>query len=108
MCFTSLRRDRAVREPVVHALHQQAAEPPGRAQCVLERGYKVSVVIKNKRKEEFDSARVSTDARAGEDGVNAEQIFDGKVGDGFSGTVLPGKKITAQFDFDAPADAKKP
>ncbi|MEU4263372.1 DUF4190 domain-containing protein [Streptomyces argenteolus] len=71
------------------------------------RAYKVSVIIENKTKEKFDSALVSVDARAGEDGVNAEQIFDGKVGEGFNGTVLPGKKITVQFAFDAPADAKR-
>ncbi|MFD9500324.1 DUF4190 domain-containing protein [Streptomyces sp. NPDC060035] len=70
------------------------------------RAYKVSVIIENKTKEKFDSALVSVDARAGKDGVDAEQIFDGKVGEGFSGTVLPGKKITVQFAFDAPADAK--
>lgn len=48
----------------------------------------------------------SVDARAGADGVNAEQIFDGTVGEGFTGTVLPGKKVTVQYAFDAPADAK--
>lgn len=42
----------------------------------------------------------------GKDGVDAEQIFDNKVGTGFSGTVLPGKKVTVQFAFDTPADAK--
>ncbi|MEU9064735.1 DUF4352 domain-containing protein [Streptomyces sp. NPDC048430] len=68
--------------------------------------YTVSVVIENKGKEKFDATLVSVDARAGEDGVNAEQIFDGKVGEGFSGTVLPGKKITAKYAFDTPADAK--
>ncbi|MFI2783329.1 DUF4190 domain-containing protein [Streptomyces sp. ALB3] len=67
--------------------------------------YTVSVVIENKGKEKFDATLVSVDARAGEDGVNAEQIFDGKVGEGFTGTVLPGKKITAEYAFDAPADA---
>jgi hypothetical protein len=66
----------------------------------------VSVVIENKGKEKFDAALVSVEARAGADGVNAEQIFDGTVGEGFSGTVLPGKKITAKYAFDAPADAK--
>ncbi|MGW8889776.1 DUF4352 domain-containing protein [Streptomyces sp. NPDC055749] len=70
------------------------------------RAYKVSVVVENKTKEKFDATLVGVDARAGQDGVNAEQIFDGKVGAGFSGTVLPGKKITVQFAFDAPADAK--
>ncbi|MFF4247658.1 DUF4190 domain-containing protein [Streptomyces sp. NPDC001822] len=68
--------------------------------------YKVTVVLENKGKEKFDASLATVDARAGKDGVNAEQIFDGKVGKGFSGTVLPGKKITAQFAFDAPADAK--
>ncbi|MFH8760717.1 DUF4352 domain-containing protein [Streptomyces atroolivaceus] len=68
--------------------------------------YAVSVVIENKGKEKFDATLVAVDARAGEDGVNAEQIFDGKIGEGFTGTVLPGKKITAKYAFDAPADAK--
>jgi hypothetical protein len=67
--------------------------------------YTVSVVIENKGKEKFDATLVTVDARAGDDGVNAEQIFDGKVGESFTGTVLPGKKITAQYAFDAPADA---
>ncbi|MGW0781319.1 DUF4190 domain-containing protein [Streptomyces sp. NPDC002913] len=68
--------------------------------------YKVTVVIENKGKEKFDATLTTVDARAGEDGVNAEQIFDAKVGEGFSGTVLPGKKVTATYAFDAPADAK--
>ncbi|MEU1484298.1 DUF4352 domain-containing protein [Streptomyces sp. NPDC005752] len=68
--------------------------------------YTVSVVIENKGKEKFDAALVTVDARAGEGGVNAEQIFDGSVGEGFTGTILPGKKITAKYAFDAPADAK--
>ncbi|WP_250290866.1 DUF4352 domain-containing protein [Streptomyces atroolivaceus] len=68
--------------------------------------YTVSVVIENKGKEKFDATLVAVDARAGEDGVNAEQIFDGTIGEGFTGTVLPGKKITAKYAFDAPADAK--
>ncbi|WP_392753334.1 DUF4190 domain-containing protein [Streptomyces sp. LN590] len=70
------------------------------------KAYRIAVVIENAGKEKFDSALVNVEARAGKDGVDAEQIFDGKVGEGFSGTVLPGKKITVQFAFDAPADAK--
>ncbi|MFI9492878.1 DUF4352 domain-containing protein [Streptomyces halstedii] len=70
------------------------------------RAYKVSVVIENKTKKKYDSVLASVDARAGADGVNAEQIFDGTVGEGFTGTVLPGKKVTVQYAFDAPADAK--
>ncbi|WP_329229694.1 DUF4352 domain-containing protein [Streptomyces sp. NBC_00111] len=68
--------------------------------------YTVSVVIENKGKEKFDGALVTVDARAGEDGVDAEQIFDDKTGEGFTGTVLPGKKVTATYAFDTPADAE--
>ncbi|MEU5715498.1 DUF4190 domain-containing protein [Streptomyces sp. NPDC020403] len=67
--------------------------------------YLVSVVIENKGKEKFDATLVTLEARAGKGGVDAEQIFDGKVGEGFTGTVLPGRKITAEYAFDAPADA---
>ncbi|WP_413753453.1 DUF4352 domain-containing protein [Streptomyces sp. R-74717] len=70
------------------------------------KAYRVAVVIENAGKEKFDSALVNVTAHAGQDGVDADQIFDGKVGEGFSGTVLPGKKVTVQFAFDAPADAK--
>ncbi|MDF6020570.1 DUF4352 domain-containing protein [Streptomyces sp. JH34] len=69
------------------------------------KAYTVTVVIENKGKEKFDASLVSLEARAGEDGVDAEQIFDEKIGEGFAGTVLPGKKITAEYAFDAPADA---
>ncbi|MER6605115.1 DUF4190 domain-containing protein [Streptomyces sp. NPDC000927] len=71
------------------------------------KAYRVTVVIENAGKEKFDATLVDVAARAGEDGVEAEQIFDDKVGKGFSGTVLPGKKATVEFAFDAPADAKK-
>ncbi|MGW1841529.1 DUF4190 domain-containing protein [Streptomyces sp. NPDC001966] len=71
-----------------------------------QKAYRVAVVIENAGKEKFDAALVSVSARAGQDGVDAEQIFDNKVGTGFSGTVLPGKKVTVQFAFDTPADAK--
>ncbi|MEL5961126.1 DUF4190 domain-containing protein [Streptomyces sp. CLV115] len=71
-----------------------------------QKAYRVAVVIENAGKEKFDSALVGVSARAGQDGVDAEQIFDNKVGTGFSGTVLPGKKVTVQFAFDTPADAK--
>ncbi|MEU2022035.1 DUF4190 domain-containing protein [Streptomyces sp. NPDC016469] len=70
------------------------------------KAYRVPVVIENAGKEKFDSALVTVEARAGEDGVDAEQIFDDKVGEGFSGTILPGKKVTVLYAFDAPADVK--
>ncbi|MGW2477982.1 DUF4190 domain-containing protein [Streptomyces sp. NPDC001665] len=70
------------------------------------KAYQVAVVIENAGKEKFDSALVTVEGRAGKDGVDAEQIFDDKVGSGFTGTILPGKKVTALYAFDAPADAK--
>ncbi|MFF3291766.1 DUF4190 domain-containing protein [Streptomyces sp. NPDC003023] len=70
------------------------------------KSYQVTVTIENAGKEKFDTTLVTLDARAGKDGVTAEQIFDEKVGSGFEGTILPGKKATVTFAFDAPADAK--
>ncbi|MFI9627144.1 DUF4190 domain-containing protein [Streptomyces sp. NPDC052042] len=70
------------------------------------KSYRVSVVIENAGKEKFDTALVTLTARAGENGVEAEQIFDDEVGTGFSGTILPGKKVTVDFAFDAPAEAR--
>ncbi|MET9434785.1 DUF4352 domain-containing protein [Streptomyces sp. NPDC006551] len=70
------------------------------------KAYQVTVVIENGGKEKFDAALATLDARAGKDGVTAEQIYDAKVGTGFSGTILPGRKATVVFAFDAPADAK--
>ncbi|MGW2340323.1 DUF4190 domain-containing protein [Streptomyces sp. NPDC001661] len=68
--------------------------------------YKVTVTVTNDSKEKFDASLLTADARSGKDGVKSEQIFDENVGDGFSGTILPGKKATVVYGFDAPADAK--
>ncbi|GAA3372308.1 hypothetical protein GCM10020367_26690 [Streptomyces sannanensis] len=71
------------------------------------KAYTVTVTIDNAGKEKFDTAFVQVDARAGANGVKAEQIFDDKTGSGmFEGTVLPGKKATVEVSYDAPADAK--
>lgn len=70
------------------------------------KAYRVSVVIENAGKKKFDADLVTVSARAGENGVDAEQIFDDKVGGGFSGTILPGKKATVELAFDTPADAR--
>ncbi|WP_405937103.1 DUF4352 domain-containing protein [Streptomyces sp. NBC_00726] len=70
------------------------------------KAYQVAVVIENAGKEKFDSTLVTVEGRAGKDGVDAEQIFDDKVGTGFTGTILPGKKATVLYAFDAPVDAK--
>jgi hypothetical protein len=68
--------------------------------------YQVTVTIENGGKEKYDTSLVTVDARAGKDGVTAEQIFDGDTGGGFEGMILPGKKATVTVAFDAPADAK--
>ncbi|MFB6842712.1 DUF4190 domain-containing protein [Streptomyces sp. NPDC056361] len=68
--------------------------------------YQVTVVIENGGKEKFDTALVSLSATAGTDGVASEQIFDDKVGAGFEGTIMPGKKATITVAFDAPKAAK--
>ncbi|WP_306323629.1 MULTISPECIES: DUF4190 domain-containing protein [unclassified Streptomyces] len=68
--------------------------------------YKVTVTVTNDSKEKFDASLLTADARAGQEGSTAEQIFDENLGDGFSGTILPGKKATVVYGFDAPAAAK--
>ncbi|NEB73971.1 DUF4352 domain-containing protein [Streptomyces sp. SID14478] len=68
--------------------------------------YKVTVTVTNDSKKKFDSSLLTADARAGQDGVDAEQVFDEKVGTGFDGTILPGKKATVVYAFDTPADAE--
>ncbi|WP_030617419.1 DUF4190 domain-containing protein [Streptomyces sclerotialus] len=70
------------------------------------KAYKITVKVENKGKKSFDSTLTLVEARAGEDGKSAEQIFDGTVGEGFTGKILPGKTATVDFAFDAPADAK--
>ncbi|MCX3063877.1 DUF4190 domain-containing protein [Streptomyces beihaiensis] len=68
--------------------------------------YKVTITVTNNSKKRFDASMLTADARAGQDGVQAEQIFDDKVGSGFDGTILPGKKATVVYGFDTPAAAK--
>ncbi|MER5207812.1 DUF4190 domain-containing protein [Streptomyces sp. NPDC002825] len=70
------------------------------------KAYQVTVVIENKSKEKFDTSLVSLSATAGKNGVAAEEIYDDKVGAGFEGTIMPGKKATVTVAFDAPKDAK--
>ncbi|MFD5098551.1 DUF4190 domain-containing protein [Streptomyces albidochromogenes] len=70
------------------------------------KAYKVTVVIDNAGTKKFDAALVTAEARAGADGVKAEQIFDEKVGELFTGTLAPGKKATVVYAFDTPADAE--
>ncbi|MER7519021.1 DUF4352 domain-containing protein [Streptomyces sp. NPDC126499] len=70
------------------------------------KAYQVTITLENTGKKAFDAALALPEVRAGKDGVTAEQIIDDKVSAGFQGSVLPGKKATATFAFDAPADAR--
>ncbi|MFI5807489.1 DUF4352 domain-containing protein [Streptomyces sp. NPDC051561] len=71
------------------------------------KAYKVKVTIENTGGEKFDSALSQVDARSGAEGTAAEQIYDGETtGADFTGSILPGKKATAVYAFDAPAAAK--
>ncbi|MFJ8696351.1 DUF4190 domain-containing protein [Streptomyces roseolilacinus] len=69
------------------------------------KAYKFTVVVENGGKEKFDADMVVLEARAGKDGVTAEQVYDDGL-DGVTGTVAPGKKATGTYAFDVPADAK--
>ncbi|MER7398497.1 DUF4190 domain-containing protein [Streptomyces sp. NPDC000151] len=71
-----------------------------------KKAYKVTVQVQNKGKEKFDSTLTLVEARAGKDGKATEQIFDGTVGEGFNGKILPGKSASVEFAFDTPAAAK--
>lgn len=70
------------------------------------KAYKVTVTIENKGKKAFDTAGTLPGARAGKDGADAEMILGEKLDVAFDGSVLPGKKVTKTFAFDAPAAAK--
>ncbi|MFF4170928.1 DUF4190 domain-containing protein [Streptomyces sp. NPDC001744] len=70
------------------------------------KAYQVTVVIENGGKKKFDATLVTLNGRTGANGAAAEQIFDEKVGAGFQGTVLPGKKATLTVAFDTPKGAK--
>ncbi|WP_431984369.1 DUF4352 domain-containing protein [Streptomyces qinglanensis] len=69
--------------------------------------YKVRVTLENTGDAKIDTALVSVGAREGKDGETTAGIFDGEtVGNGFTGQLLPGKRATATFGFDAAPAAK--
>ncbi|MCP9987775.1 DUF4190 domain-containing protein [Streptomyces sudanensis] len=69
------------------------------------KAYQVTVVVENGSKQKFDTDMVLLEARAGTEGVTAEQVFDSGL-DGVTGSLAPGKKATGTYAFSAPADAK--
>ncbi|GLF99346.1 DUF4352 domain-containing protein [Streptomyces yaizuensis] len=70
------------------------------------KAYLVKVTVENTGAEKFDSALLMAQARAGAEGVTAEEIFDDTVGGGMTGTLMPGKKATVSYAFDTPPTAK--
>ncbi|MDB1087220.1 DUF4352 domain-containing protein [Streptomyces sp. ACA25] len=69
--------------------------------------YTFGVTIENTGNEDVDADWLIFTARAGDDGVSAEQIHDSASGIGADmlGTVRPGQKATTTIAFDVPADA---
>ncbi|WP_238419312.1 DUF4352 domain-containing protein [Streptomyces taklimakanensis] len=70
------------------------------------KAHKITVTLENTGDEKIDISLITLSARAGENGVTAEEIFDDEVGSGFDGKLPPNKKATAEYAFDAPASAK--
>ncbi|MEE1929434.1 DUF4352 domain-containing protein [Streptomyces sp. TRM 70351] len=67
--------------------------------------HQVTITLENTGDENVSADLLIVTARAGEEGTSAEEIYDDTVGEGFTGELLPGKKATAAYAFDAPADA---
>ncbi|MFF8284702.1 hypothetical protein ACF1DY_26970 [Streptomyces albus] len=72
-----------------------------------QQAWKLRVTLENTSDRKIDTTLVTVGARQGEDGETTEGIFDGEtVGSGFTGRLLPGKRATAFYGFDAPRGAK--
>ncbi|ONK13804.1 DUF4352 domain-containing protein [Streptomyces sp. MP131-18] len=67
--------------------------------------YSVTVSLANNGSEAVDTTFILATARAGAEGVTAEEIYDDTVGNGFNGELLPGRTASADYAFDAPPDA---
>ncbi|AUH40695.1 DUF4352 domain-containing protein [Streptomyces sp. CMB-StM0423] len=89
-----------VSEASPYAIDEMVEVPAG------HKPFEVTVTLENVGDAKFDPTMTLLMARAGEEGNEAEEIFDGQVGGGFTGTVLPGKKATQKFAFFVPDGAK--
>lgn len=65
----------------------------------------LTVKITNGTKKAFDTSLIEVDAKAGAEGAATDDIFDDGVGDGFTGTIVPGSTATAKFAYDIPKGA---
>ncbi|MFI0408291.1 hypothetical protein [Actinomadura sp. 3N508] len=63
----------------------------------------VTVQIRNTGKTRFDTTMFQIGTRVGADGTEADQVFDSErgYGDGFTGTVAPGRTATVKYMFAA-------
>ncbi|MFG1811193.1 DUF4352 domain-containing protein [Streptomyces sp. NPDC049040] len=78
-----------------------AGSHPGDTAIIL------TVKIHNGTAKTFDTGLVTVDVKAGAEGEAAQAVFDSEkgVGEGFSGTVVPGSSATARFAWDIPKGA---
>ncbi|MEV5612507.1 hypothetical protein [Streptomyces sp. NPDC052225] len=65
-------------------------------------GVKWRIKVHNGTDEPFQASLMSVYVKAGDDGDSCEEIFDGTLGSGISGSVSPGSSGTAEFAFDVP------
>ncbi|NBE55246.1 DUF4352 domain-containing protein [Streptomyces boluensis] len=65
---------------------------------------KWKIKVHNGTDEPFKAILMTVNVKSGADGETCEQIFDGKLGGGITGTVSPGSSGTAEFAFDVPSD----
>ncbi|WP_407561048.1 DUF4352 domain-containing protein [Streptomyces sp. 184] len=89
-----------VTEATPYAIDEMVDVPAG------HKPYEVTVALENVGDEKFDATMTLLLARAGQEGNEAEEIFDGEVGGGFAGNILPGKKGSQRFAFFVPEGAK--
>jgi hypothetical protein len=67
--------------------------------------YKVTVVLENTTKENYDQTGLTVAASAGENGTPGEAVFDDGL-EFYSGTTAPGKKATLVYGFSVEKGAK--
>ncbi|RAJ70581.1 hypothetical protein K377_07920 [Streptomyces sp. PsTaAH-137] len=65
-------------------------------------GVKWRIKVHNGTDEAFQGALMTVYVKAGSDGHTCEQIFDGNLGAGITGSVSPGASGSAEFAFDVP------
>lgn len=86
-----------VSKPTKFTPHQYAIGHEAGHQAVKWR-----IKVHNGTDEAFQGVLMTVNAKSGNDGDSCEQIFDGDLGSGISGSVSPGSSGAAEFAFDIP------